>query len=166
MAPERDEGGWYREQRTLGFNYRLTDLQSALGRSQLGKLEAFVERRNEIADRYRDALAGIDALELAPAAPAGSRHAYHLFAVRHRDGAPARRRLYDALRERGILCQVHYLPVYRHPWYAETYGYGAGLCPEAERYYAGCLSLPCFPALTPEEQDSVVDALVTLLRDA
>jgi dTDP-4-amino-4,6-dideoxygalactose transaminase len=166
MAPERDEGGWYREQRTLGFNYRLTDIQSALGHSQLGKLEAFVERRNAIAARYRDALVDLDALELAPGAPPGSRHAYHLFAVRHRDGAPARRRLYDALRERGIFCQVHYLPVYRHPWYERAYGYAAGLCPEAERYYAGCLSLPCFPALTPEEQDSVIDALVTLLRDA
>ncbi len=78
----------YREQRTLRFNYRLTDLQAALGTPQL-----------------------------ALRAPAGNRHAYHLFVVRHRDGASARRRLYDRLRARGILTQVHYLPVYRHPWY-------------------------------------------------
>jgi UDP-4-amino-4,6-dideoxy-N-acetyl-beta-L-altrosamine transaminase len=159
MAPERDEGGWYREQRALGFNYRLTDLQSALGRSQLAKLDAFVARRNAIADRYREALAGVPSLTLAPAAPAGSRHAHHLFAVHHSDGAAARRALYDRLRERGILCQVHYLPVYRHPWYAETYGYAPGLCPEAERYYAGCLSLPCFPALTDGEQDRVIEEI-------
>jgi perosamine synthetase len=147
---------WLRLQHVLGFNYRLTDVQCALGRSQLDKLERFVARRNEIADRYRAALANVDALELAPAAPSGSRHGYHLFIVRHRDGAGARRRLYDRLRERGIFAQVHYVPVYRHPWYAETYGYAPGLCPEAERYYSGCLSLPCFPALTDADQDRVI----------
>jgi perosamine synthetase len=76
--------------------------------------------------------------------------------VRHRDGAEARRRLYHRLREQGILVQVHYLPVYLHPWYAKTYGYGPGLCPEAEHYYAGCLSLPCFPALSAEQQEQVI----------
>jgi perosamine synthetase len=153
------EGGWSQEQRELGFNYRLSDVHSALGRSQLRRLDAFVDRRNEVAERYRAALADVEELELPPAAPAGSRHAYHLFAVRHRDGAQARRALYDRLHAAGVLAQVHYLPVYRHPWYASTYGHPAGLCPEAERYYAGCLSLPCFPALTDHEQDHVIDAL-------
>ena len=156
---ELEDEPWLRRQHALGFNYRLTDVQSALGRSQLRRLDAFVERRNAIARRYREALADVDALELAPAAPDGSRHGYHLFVVRHRGGAPARRRLYDHLRERGILCQVHYVPVYRHPWYAETYGYEPGLCPEAERYYEGCLSLPCFPALTDSDQDRVIAEL-------
>ncbi len=91
-------------------------------------------------------------IELPPEAPGGSLHAYHLFVVRHRDGAEARRRLYDGLRERGIRAQVHYVPVYLHPYYRDAFGYEPGLCPEAERYYAGCLSLPCFPALTDEEQ--------------
>jgi UDP-4-amino-4,6-dideoxy-N-acetyl-beta-L-altrosamine transaminase len=153
---EIDDEPWLRLQHALGFNYRLTDVQSALGSSQLAKLDAYVARRNEIAGRYREALAEVEALELAPAAPAGSRHGYHLFIVRHRDGAEARRRLYLRLRERGILCQVHYVPVYRHPWYAETYGYAPGLCPEAERYYEGCLSLPCFPALTDADQHRVI----------
>jgi UDP-4-amino-4,6-dideoxy-N-acetyl-beta-L-altrosamine transaminase len=157
-APGGDEP-WLRPQTELGFNYRLTDIQSALGSSQLERLDAFVARRNEIADRYRAALADLDRLELPPAAPDGYRHAYHLFVVWHRDGAEARRALYDALRERGIFPQVHYVPVYQHPWYAKTYGYAPGLCPEAERYYAGCLSLPCFPALTDGEQDRVIDAL-------
>jgi len=156
---ELDGEPWLRRQHVLGFNYRLSDVQSALGRSQLGRLDAFVERRNAIAGRYREALGDVDALELAPAAQDGWRHGYHLFIVRHREGAPARRALYDRLRERGILCQVHYVPVYRHPWYAETYGYEAGLCPEAERYYEGCLSLPCFPALTDADQDRVIDEL-------
>jgi UDP-4-amino-4,6-dideoxy-N-acetyl-beta-L-altrosamine transaminase len=157
--PAGEDEPWLRVQTALGFNYRLTDIQSALGSSQLRRLDAFVAHRNEIADRYRAALADVDALELAPAAPPGHRHAYHLFVVRCRDGAQARRDLYDTLRERGIFTQVHYVPVYLHPWYQRTYGYRAGLCPEAERYYAGCLSLPCFPGLTEGEQDLVVREL-------
>jgi perosamine synthetase len=157
------DGGWSMEQRALGFNYRLTDIQSALGRSQLGKLERFVAARNAVADRYRAALADVAALRLPPAAPAGARHAYHLFVVHCRDGAPARRALYDGLRDRGILAQVHYLPPYRHPWYRETYGYAEGLCPEAELYYSSCLSLPCFPDLTDAQQDEVVAAVRELV---
>jgi perosamine synthetase len=154
--PRSKADAWLRDQQALGFNYRLTDVQSALGRSQLRKLETFIARRNAVAARYREALADVEQLELAPAAPAGARHAHHLFVIRHRDGADARRRLYHRLRENGILVQVHYLPVYLHPWYAATYGYQPGLCPEAERYYAGCLSLPCFPALSDEQQDRVI----------
>ncbi len=149
------EGGWYMEQHELGFNYRITDLQCALGTSQLGKLERFTEARNAVAERYREALRDVDGLRLPPAAPPGARHAYHLFVVWVRD----RRALYDALRERGILAQVHYLPVYLHPYYRETYDYAPGLCPEAEAYYAGCLSLPCFPSLTEAEQDTVIAAV-------
>ncbi len=155
----RDEGGWYHEQQVLGFNYRLSGVHCALGSSQLAKLADFVARRNQIADRYRQSLADLDRLALPPAAPRGSLHAYHLFIVRHRHGAQARRRLYDGLRERGILVQVHYIPVYWHPYYREAFGYEAGLCPEAERYYAGCLSLPCFPALSEQEQSTVIDAV-------
>jgi perosamine synthetase len=155
----RNEDGWYSEQQDLGFNYRLTDMQSALGRSQLSKLERFIACRNDLAERYRALLADLDRLELPPAAAIGQRHAYHLFVVRHHGGAPARRRLYDGLRERGIMAQVHYLPVYRHPWYQRTYGYEEGLCPSAEAFYASCLSLPCFPALTESEQDRVVAAI-------
>jgi len=160
---ERQEGGWHYEQQDLGFNYRLTDLQAALGRSQLAKLERFVARRNELALRYGELLGDIGALEMAPAAPAGHRHAQHLFVVRHREGAAARRRLYDGLHARGILAQVHYRPVYLHPWYARTYGYAPGLCPAAEEYYAGALSLPCFPALGSEQQERVAAAVRELL---
>lgn len=158
-----DEGGWFQQQIELGFNYRLTDLQAALGASQLRRLAGFVERRNAVAQRYREGLAGLAALELAPAAPAGALHAHHLFVVRCREGAAARRALYDALHARGILVQVHYVPVYRHPYYRERYGYAEGLCPEAERYYAGCLSLPCFPDLTEDDQQTVIDAVTETL---
>jgi perosamine synthetase len=156
---EANHGGWYQEQHTLGFNYRLSDIHSALGRSQLRKLDRFVERRNRIAERYRHGLGDLEHLELAPAAGPGARHAYHLFVVRDRRGAEARRLLYDGLRERDILAQVHYLPVYLHPYYRRTYGYEPGLCPVAERYYAGCLSLPCYPTLTEAEQDEVIAAV-------
>ena len=166
-APDRlkraGEGGWYQEQQELGFNYRLSDIHSALGCSQLARAERFVERRNEVAVRYRELLADVEELVLPPEAPPGALHAYHLFVVQHRDGAVARRRLYDGLRERGVLAQVHYVPVYWHPWYAQTYGYGEGMCPNAERYYESCLSLPCFPDLTEAQQDEVVAALRELV---
>jgi UDP-4-amino-4,6-dideoxy-N-acetyl-beta-L-altrosamine transaminase len=156
-APQgQDDDSWLRQQLALGFNYRITDLQCALGTSQLRKLEEFVARRNELAARYREAFSDVEQLELAPAACDGVRHAYHLFVIRHRGGAEARRRLYHRLRERDILVQVHYLPVYLHPWYAEKYGYAPGQCPEAERYYAGCLTLPCFPALSDTQQEHVI----------
>lgn len=148
-----DEGGWYMEQHLLGFNYRITDLQCALGSSQLAKTERFVAARNAIADRYRAELG--DVVTLPPAAPAGSLHAYHLFVI----GVERRRAVYDALRERGVLAQIHYLPVHLHPYYRDTYGYGPGLCPEAEAYYGGCLSLPCFPGLTEDEQTTVIAAV-------
>jgi len=153
------EQAWYMEQQALGFNYRLTDIQSALGASQMSKLGRFITRRNEIAARYRAELSGCEDLELAPAAPEGSLHAYHLFVVRHRGGAGARQALFDGLRERGVLAQVHYIPVYRHPWYRERYGYEPGMCLAAERYYDECLSIPCFPGLTDSEQDVVISAL-------
>jgi perosamine synthetase len=154
-----EDGGWLYEQRVLGFNYRLSDVHSALGRSQMAKLDEFVRRRNEVAARYREWLGDVEAIELPPAADEGSLHAYHLFAIRHREGPDARRRLYDRLREGAILAQVHYIPVYHHPWYRDRFGYEPGLCPEAERYYEGCLSLPCFPGLSEEEQRTVVEAV-------
>jgi dTDP-4-amino-4,6-dideoxygalactose transaminase len=158
-----DEGGWFQEQLDLGYNYRLTDIQAALATSQLHRLEDFMVRRNAIADRYRAALTGVDALTLAPPAEAGARHAHHLFVVHCREGASARRALFDGLHARGVFVQVHYIPVYLHPYYRERYGYAAGLCPAAEDYYAGCLSLPCFADLTEAEQATVVEAVTALL---
>lgn len=151
-VPKPEQGGWYYEVEELGFNYRLTDIQAALGTSQLSKLDAFVDRRNELADRYRRLLADDDLL-LPPAAGDGWRHAYHLFPIR----VEQRRAVYDHLRTAGIGVQVHYVPVHRHPTFAHL---GPGeRYPEAERAYEGLLSLPMFPALTDEDQDRVVAAL-------
>ena len=149
--PER--GGWYYEIGEVGFNYRMTDIQAALGVSQMAKLDHFIERRNEIADRYREQLAGLPA-ELPPAAPNGFRHGYHLFPV----VVPNRRETYDRLRESGIATQVHYVPVHHHPVSGDI-GMKPGDLPVCDRVYAGLLSLPIFPALTDEDVDTVIEAL-------
>jgi len=151
------DGPWYHEQQHLGFNYRLSDVHSALGESQLRKLDDHVAKRNAVAFRYREGLAGIEGLRLPPEAPAGALHAHHLFVVHLAGGAEARLRLYDRLAAADVRTQVHYIPVYLHPYYRRTFGYGPGLCPEAERYYAGCLSLPCYPDLSPADQDRVIE---------
>jgi dTDP-4-amino-4,6-dideoxygalactose transaminase len=150
-------GGWYYEIPSLGFNYRITDLQCALGAAQLGKLTRFVERRNSLADRYRELLAELP-LELPPAAPAGWSHAYHLFPVRVDD----RRAVYDRLRAAGIGTQVHYVPIYRHPLYADL-GLDPSHFPHTEATYRRLLSLPLYPDLSESEQDAVVEALKTAL---
>ncbi len=157
MVRHPEEGGWYYEVEELGYNYRLTDIQAALGTSQLAKLDRFVTRRNELADRYRELLAPLP-IELPPAAPAGVRHAYHLFAAR----VPGRRDVYDAMHAAGIGVQVHYVPIYRHPVFAGT-GRAAADFPETERAYAGLLSLPLFPALSDADQDYVVETLTKCL---
>lgn len=144
--------GWYREQRELGFNYRLSDLHAALGRSQLKKLPRFIERRREIAGRYRVGLAGVVDMP-----PIHLGHAYHLFTIRH----PRRQALYEGLRDRGITTQVHYTPVYLNPYYRDSHRYES--CPNAEAYYAECLSLPCFPDLTDDQQDEVIEAVRDVL---
>jgi UDP-4-amino-4,6-dideoxy-N-acetyl-beta-L-altrosamine transaminase len=162
--PGPDEGAWYYEMQALGFNYRITDFQCALGLSQLTRLDKWVARRNEIADLYRELLAGEDRIELPPAAPAGSLHGYHLFAVRVEGGMAERKRVFEGLRAAGIGVQVHYIPVYRLPYYRDDLGYPQDAFPESERFYAGAISLPMFPALTDSDIERVVDTLKGLLR--
>ena len=146
---------WYYEVRSLGFNYRLTDLQAALGSSQLAKLGDLIARRNQIADRYRSGLADT-AVVLPPAAPEGWRHGYHLFAVQ----VPERRRVFEGLHAAGIRVQVHYVPIHHHPVYADL-GFGPDDLPATEAAYAGLLSLPVFPTL----EDHQVDRVIERVRD-
>lgn len=152
--PTPDDGGWSYAVIDVGYNYRLTDIQAALGTNQLRKLDRFVQRRTELADRYRQLLADVPTVALPPQPPDGFTHAYHLFAVR----APERRRVYDKLRADGIGVQVHYVPIYRHPLYADL-GVGPEQFPVTEDAYAGLLSLPLFPDLQPDQQDMVVERL-------
>ena len=132
LEPGDTDGGWVYDMQALGFNYRITDFQCALGLSQLERLDGWVERRNAIAERYRELLAGDDRIELPPEAGAGSLHAYHLFVIRLRDGAAVRRRVFEHLRDAGIWVQVHYIPVYRLTYYRRTLGYPQDECPAAE----------------------------------
>jgi UDP-4-amino-4,6-dideoxy-N-acetyl-beta-L-altrosamine transaminase len=148
-----EDGGWYYEIESLGFNYRMTDMQAALGISQLGKLDRFVTRRNELAARYRELLADLP-LDLPPEAPAGWRHGRHLFPVRVDDRAA----IFDKLRGANIGVQVHFVPIYRHPLYADL-GVDPADYPNTEAAYGRLLSLPLFPDLTEEEQNEVVARL-------
>lgn len=157
IVPTPDLGGWAYDIPEVGHNFRLTDLQAALGTSQIGKLERFVERRNALVDRYRELLAPLP-ITLPPAAPPGSRHAYHLFAVR----IPERDRVHAELRKRGMGVQVHYVPTYRFAAYRDR-GFVASSFPATEQAYEALLSLPLYPDLTESDQDQVVDALRELL---
>jgi UDP-4-amino-4,6-dideoxy-N-acetyl-beta-L-altrosamine transaminase len=157
IRPTPDAGGWAYDIERVGFNYRLTDIQAALGTSQLGKLERFVKRRNEIAQRYREQLSGTP-VETGPPAPSGFRHAYHLFVVL----VDERDRAYDAMRAAGIGVQVHYVPTYRFSAYVEL-GFDRADYPHTEHAYARLLSLPMFPALEDSEQDFVVETLLSIV---
>jgi UDP-4-amino-4,6-dideoxy-N-acetyl-beta-L-altrosamine transaminase len=158
----RDEGPWYHEMQLLGFNYRLTDLQCALGISQLAKLASFVNRRREIAARFLAAFADVHTLEL-PHVSGDTEPAWHLFVLRVRD--PLRRRaFFERLREVGLGVQVHYIPVYWHPYY-RALGHREGECPIAEDYYRRAVSIPLYPRLTDSEVDSVVERVRAAARD-
>jgi perosamine synthetase len=157
IVPRPQYGGWFYEICELTPNARISDLQCALGVSQLTKLDRFVARRDEIAARYSELLAGLD-VELAPDAAGGSRHAHHLYPVR----VPRRRSVYEAMRAAGIGVQVHYVPIYRHPLFA-PFGAAPSEFPETERAYAGLLSLPMYPGLTDREQCRVAETLAAAL---
>lgn len=157
-------GAWHYDMVELGFNYRLTDLQCALGLSQLDKLERFVARRAAIADRYRRALHGVPGLTLQAVA-ADVRHAWHLFVVvlTLEAFSGGRAEIAAALRAEGVGVSVHYAPVYRHPFYRGR-GDAEGSCPVAERLAAALLTVPLFPAMTDADADSVVEALVKVVE--
>ena len=163
LDPGPTDGGWYMEMQELGFNYRITDFQCALGLSQLERLDEWIERRNEVAARYRELLAGEERVDLPPAAGEGDLHGYHLFVIRVRSGAEKRLQVFSGLRDAGIGVQVHYIPVYRMPYYRDRLGYPQSDCPAAEHYYAGAISLPMFPAMSDADVRRVVDELRELL---
>jgi perosamine synthetase len=153
------EGPWYYEMQVLGFNYRITDFQCALGLSQLERLDAYVEARNAIAARYRELLADEERIALPPAVTRDALHGYHLFVVRVVGGAEARLATFEALRAAGIGVQVHYIPIYRLPYYRDVLGYPQDRCPAAEEYYAGAISLPIFPGMDDDDLERVVAEL-------
>jgi perosamine synthetase len=159
------QGSWFYEMVDLGYNYRLTDFQCALGLSQLRKLPGFIARRQAIAGRYDTAFADLLAVEPLRVRPDVS-HAYHLYVVRLKpDQLQAdRATLFRALRAEGIGVNVHYIPVHLHPFYRERFGTGPGLCPVAEAAYGRILSLPIFPSLAEEDVRAVTSAVTRIIH--
>jgi len=145
-----DPDTWLYNAETLGYNYRLTDIQAALGLSQLKRLDSFIAERNHIADQYRELLADAPVV-LPPAAPVGALHGYHLFAIQVVDRA----RVFRELREAGIGVQVHYVPVHHHDVSSDIQLPSGGL-PHCEQVYAGLISIPIFPGLSRADQQVVV----------
>ena len=160
----RNDGPWYYEQYDLGYHYRITDIQCALGLSQLAKLGGFVTRRRALVERYKNALASLAAdLTLLLEEP-GKRSAYHLLVAQIHGGSTQRRHVFECLAARKIRCQVHYIPVHLQPWYQQHLGTRPDNFPQAESFYSGCLSLPLFPGMSDGDVDRVANALKVALR--
>ena len=158
LMTHEPDGGWYYQQIALGFNYRMTELQAALGVSQMERLDAYVARRHELARRYDELLAGLPVV--TPWQHSDGYSGLHLYVVRlalDKIGA-THRQVFDALRKQDIGVNLHYIPVHLQPYYQQM-GFKAGDFPEAERYYAEAISLPMFQAMTHAQQDEVVSAL-------
>lgn len=157
------DGPWYYQQVNLGYNYRMTDLQAALGLSQLERLEYYVARRHALAERYDHLLAELPVM-IPWQHPDGhsGRHLYVMRLDRDRVGR-SHREIFEALWESGIGVNLHYIPVHTQPYYRRM-GFSPGDYPEAERYYAEAISLPLFPTMTETQQDQVVAALGEALR--
>lgn len=147
-----DHGVWYYEMQELGYNYRLTDIQAALALSQLSRADAGLARRKELAARYEEAFRNENFIEKQSGVVEG--HAYHLYIIQ----VKRRKELIMYLRDRNIWPQVHYVPVHLMPYYRQ-FGWKEGDMPMSEAYYAGCLSLPLYPALSNAEQDYVIESV-------
>jgi UDP-4-amino-4,6-dideoxy-N-acetyl-beta-L-altrosamine transaminase len=159
------EGPWYYEQVDLGLNYRLTDIQAALGLSQMQRIDAFIARRREIAAQYDERLSNLPLV--TPAQRTDGRSAYHLYPIRLRLDRlrKSRREIFEALRAANIGVQVHYIPVHLQPFYRKL-GFKEGDFPESERYYTGAITLPLFAKLTETEQDTVVERVSAIVAAA
>lgn len=155
---QASEGAWHYDQRALGFNYRLTDICAALGASQLQRIDGYIAGRHAVRARYDAAFDG--SLVTIPWQDPAGRSALHLYPVRV--PADRRRRVFDTLRANEILANLHYIPVYRQPWYRER-GFEQDLCPQAERYYAEAISLPMFPTLNEQDQRRVIEVTLAAL---
>lgn len=158
------DGPWYYQQLELGFNYRMTELQAALGISQMGRLDDFVARRHQLARRYDDALRDLPVV--TPWQHPDSYSALHLYVIRlqlDRIGK-SHREVFESLRNQGIGVNLHYIPVHTQPYY-QRMGFKPGDYPEAERYYAEAISLPIYPAMTEEQQNQVIAALARTIQE-
>jgi UDP-4-amino-4,6-dideoxy-N-acetyl-beta-L-altrosamine transaminase len=157
----KNEGPWFYEMQELGFNYRLTDFQCALGISQLNKVKGFIEKRIAIAKTYDKAFSKINGIEVIKPAE-GYINAHHLYIIKVKN-AETRLNLFTRLKRAGILCQVHYVPVYWHPYYKKL-GYKKSICPRSEEFYERIISIPIFPSLKRTEQADVIKKITDFLK--
>ena len=157
--PEADlQGAWYYEMQELGYNYRITDIQAALGITQLKKADTGIAKRQEIAKKYRTRFADHDKIKMQ-ADNEGSFNAHHLFVIEVEN----RLGLYNHLRDSSIFAQIHYIPMHLMPYY-KNFGWKEGDFPNAEQYYKRCLSLPMYPTLSDEEQNFVIEKVLEFVN--
>lgn len=161
---DKDNGGWYYEQQDLGFNYRMTEIQAALGISQLNKLEGFIDRRKEIVQKYNEAFERLEGLILHKNEDYSDtvNHLYVLKLDLPKLTAD-RKEIYNALIAENIGVNVHYIPVYWHPYYQKL-GYQKGLCPKAEELYHAIITIPLFPAMTDEDVKDVIKGVNKIIH--
>jgi len=154
-----NHGPWYYEQQHLGYNYRLTDVQSALGTSQMNRIDDFITRRREIVILYNDAFKDLKEL-ITPFEAEFSNSGWHIYVIKVKPEliTVTRKEIFEALQAENIGVNVHYLPVYLHPYYRDL-GYEKGLCPNAEELYENMITLPLFPSMTNEDVTDVIDAV-------
>jgi UDP-4-amino-4,6-dideoxy-N-acetyl-beta-L-altrosamine transaminase len=162
---EKNPGPWYYEMHALGYNYRLTDIQAALGTSQIARLEFLVSRRREIAKRYDKAFSRLAWIRRGNE-PEGVYSAYHLYVVRFDFGAIGKDRaaVMAELQSKEIGTQVHYIPVHLQPYYRDAWGYSPGEFPKAERFYSSALSLPLYPKMSDDDVGYVISAVQALAK--
>ena len=158
---EGEAAPWSYEMKSLGFNYRMSDIQAALGIVQLSKLDSFIAKRQDIASYYDEVFSGHPEFHTPPVIE-GTSHSYHLYPIRLKDTSK-RRKLYDGLRERNIFAQVHYIPVHTQPFYRENYTLEVSL-PQAEEFYSREISLPIFPKMTEDDMKCVSEAVLQILE--
>lgn len=157
---DKTDGPWHYEIQGLGYNYRISDVMCALGRSQLKKLDRFVAKRREVAARYNEELSNVKGIIL-PYQKKGCNSSWHLYTIQVEDNR--RLEVYTKMKEAGIGVDVHYLPVYRHPYYQEN-GYSGVCCPNAEKVYSQILSIPIFYQLSYEQQTYVIDTIKSIVQ--
>jgi UDP-4-amino-4,6-dideoxy-N-acetyl-beta-L-altrosamine transaminase len=166
-ADFNEVGPWYYEMHELGYNYRLTDLQCALGITQLSRIDDFVARRKEIVCRYDEAFAELPHVEI-PRQVKNVFPSWHLYVLQIDFIAIGKKRsqVMQSLTALGVTTQVHYIPIHLQPYYRQRFGYGPGKCPVAEAYYQRCLTLPLYPSMTDADVNWVIDSVTRVVSSA